>query len=160
MKNHFHFLIRTRTPEEQEQTARETLKVSETFNVLEPSQQFSNLFNAYAKAFNRTYGRTGSLFEHPFHRVQVTTDAYFARLITYIHQNPQLHGFVDDFREWPFSSYRATLSERATRVERDAALEWFGGRAGFVDCHGVRVDVKDIHLMLLEKADVRPRVRP
>lgn len=152
LKNHFHFLIKTKTPEEQ----RETLKVSETFRVLEPSQQFANLFNSYAKAFNRTYGRTGSLFEHPFHRIEVATDAYFAHLITYIHQNPQLHGFVDDFRDWPFSSYQAIVSHQTTRVQRDATLEWFGGRVGFLDCHGVRVDVEPIASLLLEEGDDRP----
>ncbi len=145
MRNHFHFLIRTKAPEEQGGPGR-----------AEPSQQFSNLFNAYAKAFNRMYKRTGSLFEHPFHRIQVTTDARFARLITYIHQNPQLHGFVDDFREWPFSSYHAILSEGPTRVVRDVVLEWCGGRAGFVDSHSVRVDVEPISGMVLEDVGQRP----
>jgi REP element-mobilizing transposase RayT len=153
LRNHFHLLVRTKTPEEQEQAARQTLKVSETFRVLSPSQQFANLFNSYAKAFNRSYGRTGSLFEHPFHRIEVTTDAYFAHLVTYIHQNPQLHGFVDDFREWPFSSYHAILSDQATRVQRDATLAWFGGRVGFLDCHGVRADVEPIASLLLEELD-------
>jgi putative transposase len=151
LRNHFHLLVRIRDKEEIE-----TLKVSETFRVLEPSQQFANLFNSYAKAFNRTYERTGSLFEHPFHRIEVATDAYFVHLITYIHQNPQLHGFVDDFRDWPFSSYHAMVSHRTTRVQRDATLEWFGGRAGFLDCHGVRVDVEPIASLLLEESDRRP----
>jgi len=146
LKNHFHFLVKTKTPEEQ----RETLRV------LKPSQQFANLFNSYAKAFNRMYGRTGSLFEHPFHRIEVTTEAYFTHLITYIHQNPQLHGFVDDFRDWPFSSYHAVLSHKTTRVQRDATLEWFGGRVGLLDCHGVRMDVEPIASLLLEEGDDRP----
>jgi REP element-mobilizing transposase RayT len=149
MKNHFHLLIRTRTHEEQEQTS----KVSETFRALQPSQQFSNLFNAYAKAFNHAYGRTGSLFEHPFHRIKVTTGEYFTHLITYIHQNPQLHGFVDDFREWPYSSYHAMLSERPTRVQREPAVDWFGGRAEFLDCHGVTVDVAPMTSIVLEEID-------
>ncbi len=147
MRKHFHLLIRTKTPQEQRE---ETLKVSETFRVLAPSQQFANLFNSYAKAFNRAYGRTRSLFDHPFHRVEVTTDEYFAHLVTYIHQNPQLHGFVDDFRDWPFSSYHAVLSERPTRVQRDVTMDWFGGRAAFLDSHGVHVDVKPIASILLE----------
>ena len=174
LKNHFHLLIRTKTPEEQRQTLKVSMGASansevsavsgsfgagsspQTFRVLEPSQQFANLFNSYAKAFNKTYGRTGSLFEHPFHRIAVTTDAYFARLITYVHQNPQLHGFVDDFRDWPFSSYHAMLSEQPTRVVRDEALDWCGGRDGFVDCHRVRVDVEPIAGMVLEDAGARP----
>ena len=79
LPNHFHMLIRTRTPEEQtEQT--NTLKVLETFRVssskrmLEPSQQFSNMFNAYTKSINKRYRRTGSLFEHPFGRVFYSTN--------------------------------------------------------------------------------------
>jgi hypothetical protein len=152
MKNHFHFSIRTKTPQEQ----RETLKVSETFRLLEPSQQFSHLFNSYAKAFNKMYNRTGSLFEHPFHRIEVATDAYFVHLITYIHQNPQLHGFVDDFRAWSFSSYRAILSHQPTRLQRDTVLEWFGGREGFLDSHDVKVDLPTIASLILEETNERP----
>ena len=153
MKNHFHFLIRTKTAEEQG----ETLKVPETFRVLEPSRQFSHLFNSYTKAFNKFHGRTGSLFEHPFHRIEVTTDAYFVCLTTYIHQNPQLHGFARDFRDWIYSSYRAILSQQPTRVQRDEVLEWFGGRAGFLDSHGVKVKLQPIAALILEESSATPR---
>lgn len=56
---------------------------------------------------------------------------YFARLVTYIHRNPELHGFVDDFRDWPYSSYDALCTEKPTRVQRDAVLDWFGGPEAF-----------------------------
>lgn len=69
LRNHFHFLVRTRMLQEQE-AYQKTLKVSE-IRVVQPSRQFSKLFNSYAKAFNKTYDRTGSLFEHPFHRIEV-----------------------------------------------------------------------------------------
>ncbi len=39
-----------------------------------PSRAFSNLFNAYTKSINKMYGRTGSLFEKNFHRIEVTSD--------------------------------------------------------------------------------------
>jgi putative transposase len=130
LRNHFHFVVRIKTPEEQQ-----TLKVSETFRVLEPSRQFSHLFNAYAKAFNKLYGRTGSLFEHPFHRIEVETDAHFQSLVVYIHQNPQKHGFVDDFRTWPYSSYRALTLQQPTRIQREAVLERFGGLDSFWELH-------------------------
>ena len=92
---------------------------------MNPSQQFGNLFNAYAKAINKAYRRTGSLFENPFGRIPVTSDAYFGRLVAYIHQNPQKHRFVDDFRAWPYSSYQAFLSQQATHLKRDEVLAWF-----------------------------------
>ena len=143
LKNHFHFLIRTKTPEEQEERL-ETLKVSETFRVLSPSSQFSKLFSSYAKAFNKAYGRTGSLFERPFRRIEVDADTYFTQLVAYIHQNPERHGLVADFRDWPFSSYQAIVSPRPTRVQRDEVLSWFGGRDNFVDFHTPEVVTRAI----------------
>jgi REP element-mobilizing transposase RayT len=147
MGNHFHLLIKTKTKAEQ----RETLPHLKSRKILEPSRQFAHLFNSYAKAFNQLYERTGSLFEHPFHRIEVKTDENFIRLVTYIHQNPQRHGFVDHFPDWPFSSYHAILSQRPTRVQRAAVLEWFGGQAAFLDSHGVDVSLPSITSLVLEE---------
>lgn len=61
------------------------------------SNAFSNFFNAYAKAINKAYGRSGSLFRHPFGRLPVLTQTYLTRLVCYIHFNPQRHGLV----RWP-----------------------------------------------------------
>ncbi len=133
LRNHFHFLVRIRTEEEQQ-----TLRVSETPRVLEPkspSQQFGNLFNAYAKAINKSYDRTGSLFENPFGRVRVASESHLVSLVTYIHQNPQKHGFVADFRTWPYSSYHAVVSQQPTRLERDEVLAWFQDPAAFEEVH-------------------------
>ncbi len=131
MKNHFHFLLRSKTPQEQ----RETHGGSQVFRVLEPSRQFGNLFNGYAKAFNKLYGRTGGLFQHPFRRIEVEEETHLMQLVIYMHRNPQAHGFVDDFRDWPFSSYQAIVSSAATHLQRDTVLEWFGGREGFLEGH-------------------------
>ena len=68
--NHFHFLVRIK----------DLVEVSDPSDPKEPSQHFSNLFNAYAKAFNKAHDRTGTLFQRPFGRVEVTSDAYFAWL--------------------------------------------------------------------------------
>ena len=100
-----------------------------------PSQAFGNLCNAYAKAVNKKYGRTGSLLEHPFGRIPITTDAYFYNLITYVHRNPQKHGIVNDFRDWPYSSYDAILHDKPTRVCKTAVLDWYGSVANFQDAH-------------------------
>jgi putative transposase len=140
LRNHFHLLVRIKTVEEQE--AMETLRVSETLMVFKPKkpgQQFGNLFNAYAKAINKAYGRTGSLFQNPFGRTLVDSDAYFVHLIAYIHQNPQKHGFVDDFRVWPYSSYHAILSEKPTHLKREEVLTWFAGPTAFQVSHQQQV---------------------
>ena len=108
---------------------------SEKLNPDYASQQFSNFFNAYAKAINNAYGRTGSLFEHPFGRVLITTDRQFWNVIAYIHQNPQMHGFVKDFRDWKYSSYGMILTEKPTVIKRDEVMKWFGTRDDYLSLH-------------------------
>ena len=82
LKNHFHLLVKMK--------AAQTSQVFKTCEVSVPktSQSFSNLFNAYTKAINKAYGRTGSLFQERFQRIEVTTDRYFLHLVFYIHFNP------------------------------------------------------------------------
>lgn len=99
------------------------------------SKKFSDFFNAYAKAINNAYERTGSLFQHPFGRVPVTTDRQFWNVIAYIHQNPQKHKFVTDFRDWKWSSYGVILAEKPTKLQRDVVLDWFGGKDGYLKLH-------------------------
>jgi len=124
LRNHFHLLVRIKD-----------LAGLGNLPGLNPRQQFSNFFNSYAKSINKASGRTGSLFQKRFGRIPVTSDGYFTALVRYIHFNPQKHGFVADFREYPYSSYQAMLSDRATRLKREVVLEWFGDRAAFVEFH-------------------------
>jgi REP element-mobilizing transposase RayT len=140
MKNHFHLLVRIKE--------NQTCQVSENLAGLPASRQFSNFFNSYAKAINLSYQRTGSLFEKPFGRIEIDSECYFARLIHYIHFNPQKHGFIDDFRNYPFSSYQAILSTKPTHLCREEVLSWFQGRAEFVGLHEVLCDENDLsHLV-------------
>ena len=119
----------------------------------EPSQQFSNLFNAYARAFNKAYNRTGALFQRPFGRIEVTSDAHSARLVTYIHHNPQKHGFVADFRDWPYSSYHTLLVTKSTRLKRDEVLAWFGGADSLAATHREEVPHRHIAALVPEDFD-------
>jgi hypothetical protein len=56
-------------------------------------------------------------------------------VVRYIHQNPQRHRLVADYREWPFSSYSIFTSEKKTRLMREAALTWFDNIDGFHRVH-------------------------
>ena len=145
LRNHFHIAVRIKAESE-------TLEVSKTFRILsDASQAFSNLFNAYAKAINKAYNRTGSLFEHPFGRKVINSEAHLIWLVVYIHQNPTKHGFVEDFRRWPYSSFRALLSTKPTFLMREEVLEWFGGREGFERFH--RAEVLEPELSMLAPYD-------
>ena len=142
LPNHFHCLIRTKTPDEQVQ------KDPSVTLPREPSQHFSNLLNAYAKYFNLKYRRSGSLFQRPFGRIEVTSPRYFSTLLVYIHRNAQHHGIVEDFREWPYSSYHAFLSRKMSRIQRTEAMSWFPDPTIFVERHRLAVNPNDIAFLL------------
>jgi len=136
LRNHFHLLVRIKSEEEMEETLnKKTLKVSGELGSGYASKQFSDFFNAYAKAINSAYGRTGSLFQHPFGRVMITDDLQFWNVIAYIHQNPQKHQFVDDFRDWKWSSYGIISAEKPTKLKREVVLGWFGGKEQYLKLH-------------------------
>ena len=100
LKNHFHLLVKIKEgPEDPNEDPKGLLRpLGSRSGRSEASAAFSNFFNAYAKAINKAYHRTGTLFETPFRRIEVTSDRYFVRLVHYIHWNPQKHGFAFDFR--------------------------------------------------------------
>jgi REP element-mobilizing transposase RayT len=123
MPNHFHLMIQIREG-----------------IVNSPSQAFSNLLNSYTQAFNKKYQRKGSLFIPNINRRKIESDSYFTRCITYIHQNPSHHGFVKDFRDWKFSSWKSYFSTAPTKLEKQAVLDWFGGIEGFIKDHQIEYD--------------------
>ncbi|GAB4153927.1 MAG: hypothetical protein Fur0021_20100 [Candidatus Promineifilaceae bacterium] len=139
LRNHFHFLVRILADEE-----RQTAPVSETGAVLirPPHRHFNNFFISYAKAINKAYRRTGSLLEKPYRRKIVDNTGYFTQLIAYIHQNPQKHNFVDDFRDWPWSSYYTLTTTKPTHLKRDFVVNSFGGIDQFVEAHRSEISVE------------------
>ncbi len=105
MKNHFHFVLKIK-----DYTPDGDIKLKL------PHQYFSNLFNAYTKAFNRRYRRHGSLFERPFKRKLIHNQNYLKTVIVYTHDNPVHHHFARHTLEWPWTSYLTFLSKGLTNV--------------------------------------------
>jgi REP element-mobilizing transposase RayT len=118
LNNHFHLLV----------------KIKDLENI-KAEQGFSNLFNAYAKAFNKKYNRTGKLFEERFKRKKISDNYYLMEIIYYIHLNAQKHKLISDFRNYQYSFYNSILSLQKTRIQREEVLEWFGGREHFIKYH-------------------------
>ena len=92
MPNHFHLLVYLK---------------SDNFAVL--MQPFAL---SYAKAINRRFKRTGSLFEGPFKSILVDKNEYLLHLSRYIHANPTAARLVKRAEDWEFSSYRDYLGLR------------------------------------------------
>ncbi len=140
LRNHFHLLARIKTPEE----------LAQSQNL---GQAFSDLFNAYAKAINSAYQRTGSLFQHPFGRIVVDSDRYFQKLVVYIHQNPQRHGLIDDFRRWEFSSYGSFLSDQHSHLRRTEVVTWFDNMDNFRAMHDMPIREQTIVALIADDFD-------
>jgi len=128
LKNHFHVLVHIKDEDVFIET--ETQK-----KLLSPTLQFSHFFNSYAQSINKVYTRTGALFEHPFRRKLIDNDAYFSRVVAYIHTNPQKHGFIEDFRFYPHSSYGRMLDDQPTFISKDKLLYWFNNKKTYTEFH-------------------------
>lgn len=123
IKNHFHIL----------------LKIND--DAIKVSQGFSNLFNAYTKAINKKYSRTGSLLEKPFKRIKISDENYLKTLVLYIHLNPENHQVSNDFSLYKYSSYLSFLSKTPTNIQRKYVLELFDGKENFIKTHIIRKDI-------------------
>jgi len=151
--NHFHFVIKIKSEEELELFFEEKLKnrnenLSKGF---EPSneqdlqgfqnlgglisQQFSNFFNSYSKAFNKMHNRKGSLFAPNFKKKLITDKTYLQQVILYVHLNPVKHQLSLDFSDYPYSSYESILSEQPTLIKRKEVLSLFDDEDNFKFVH-------------------------
>ncbi len=107
------------------------------------TQSFSNLFNAYAKAFNKMYNRTGSLFEKHYRRILVQDINYLRNLITYINTNPAYHGVNKDFKTFEYSSYRSTVLQHSNEgiapIAKEEVINLFGDTENFEYLHEQKI---------------------
>ena len=153
MKNHFHFLVRIFDENEidfikpKENKANIVYPVKKKYN---PTQQFGNLFNAYAKAFNKRYNRTGSLFEKSFERIHIAHERYFKQLIFYIHNNSVHHGFCETMSDYPWSSYLTIISLKPTSLKRDKVLGWYNSKSEFIEFHLQKHHDKEIKSFIID----------
>ena len=170
LKNHFHLLLRIKGLDEiNEELLYQTTNLSGFENpkglqteIPENSEtksrstnfivtnQFSRFFNTYAKAFNKRYGRTGSLFEKPFERKCVKNIFYFKELVFYIHYNPVNHGFCDRLQDYPWSSYGSVISVKPTKIMREIIIGHFDSIGNFIDYHKQKHDFRELKELLFD----------
>ena len=155
MPNHFHLLLKIKEKEEIEYLIPEnkTSKIAkekwetfipdkdytiEKFAELKkpvPEKQFSHLFNAYSKAFNKSENRTGKLFDSRFERIEVRNEKYLKNLILYIHFNPVNHGFSNKVKNYKWTSYHSIISNKPTKLMRKKVIEIFEDIENFMFLH-------------------------
>lgn len=144
LPNHFHFLIKIKSEKELEKVylkkyPKQNLQSLE-YLTANTSRQFSNFFNAYAKAFNKIYNRRGALFIDAFGRKEVKDKNYLIKLVHYIHYNPVHHGFVNKIEDWIFSSYNLIISGTDPNIRRKDVINWFEDLDNFIFYHQHKPD--------------------
>lgn len=147
LPNHFHFMVKIRTENEiiealkirkkEFQTNFENFQDLEKFGFIcgKISQQFSNFFNAYSKAFNNMYNRKGNLFIQKIRRKPIENTKYFEQLVAYIHLNPIKHGFCKNIMDWEHSSIHAYYSDKHSKVNGEILADWLQNKSGLIKFH-------------------------
>ena len=144
MPNHFHFIVDIRDKEVlyknylilelKKEFPKVKLEKDFDFDKF-VMQQFSNFFNSYTKSFNKKYKRKGALFIDYLRRTLISDEEYLRNMILYIHQNPIHHKLSNRLEGWKYSSYKSILSEKATLLEREEVINWFGDLENFIVMH-------------------------
>lgn len=138
LPNHFHFITRVepyttaiKEAIQQEQTTKSRKYLSGELALDAFLQdQMKRFFISYAKAFNKANDRMGSLFQKRFKRVAISDEEHLKYLIAYVHHNPIHHGLTTDFSTWQYTSYRAILSKKSTKIPRATILDLFNDHFG------------------------------
>ncbi len=69
------------------------------------------LNGVYTQAFNREHGRVGHVFQGRYKAILVEKETHLLELARYIVLNPVRARMVRSAKEWPWSSYRATVGK-------------------------------------------------
>lgn len=145
LPNHFHAIIEVKSSEDLLPLYKAVKKSHTLHEMWQPDfvmQQFSNLFNSYAKSFNLRNKRKGSLFMEMC-RVPIRKDSQFSATVFYVHKNAVHHGYCKTIQDWPWSSYNEILSASPTNLKRKEMIEWFGGEAEFIKFHSQEIYLKN-----------------
>jgi hypothetical protein len=91
MSTHYHLLLRLQSP---------TL-----------SSGFQHLNAAYARRFNRKYGRRGALWQRRFHHVLIESDSHLLEVNRYIALNAKRAAMCDRPEDHLWCGYRAAIGD-------------------------------------------------
>lgn len=142
MPNHFHVLLKIKSEDKLKQyfeiAWEHKSKSSKSFPIdKKVTQQFSNFFNAYTKAFNKFHGRLGGLFISNYRRIKIDSDRQFKNTVRYIHLNPVHARLTNKPEQWNYSSYTAFISSRRTLLDKSYVVNYFGDLDNFIYVHRV-----------------------
>lgn len=137
LPSRFHLLIAFKNRKEILQRSDiETVDFDETKIHQFLMKSFSNMLNSYAKAYNKVYGRKGSLFVDYLKRLRIDDETSLLSTFREIHNFPVKYGCTKDFSQWKYSSYHSYLkTNQFSLVKRDFLLAYFESQNDFIEFH-------------------------
>ena len=147
MDNHFHLLLRVKPYKEMVLNIKKVKGLqkvidrhkalgirSEDSIIL--SEMIRRCFMSYAKAYNKMYNRTGSLFRKNFRRKLITTKEHLRNVLIYIHRNPVTHKMSKDYIDYKWSSYSNYLNNDIKNNFAKIIIEKiFGSAEEYIKAH-------------------------
>jgi REP element-mobilizing transposase RayT len=149
MSNHYHFSVKIKSKEEIESyiaTLDPTMLKSGHQNYLKSNdketaindlivEQHRRFFLTYTQAINKMYKRQGNLFNVKFHRSIFDPEKKFKYLLYYIHHNARKHGIVQNFKDYPYTSYFEILEGNNWLINIENILNYFSSLDEFISFH-------------------------
>lgn len=145
MSNHFHFLVKVLSVNEQLSAIsnHEKFESNRGYYILPNPEDrlfkienlLSHLFNSHTKYINSKYNRTGTLWDGNFKIRMIDTDEYLQQCLCYIHRNPIHHGLTNSYQAYPYSSFNEVLNNQSNIINPSAALDIFGSRDNYLAAH-------------------------
>jgi len=91
------------------------------------SQIMQNINTSYTVYVNRKYQRSGHLLQGRFKGIIVDKDRYLISLSRYIHLNPVRAKLVKELQDYPWTSYRVFINQKAENslVDTEETLSYF-----------------------------------
>ena len=90
--------------------------------------------SGYAQYFNRRHKRVGHLFQNRYKSIICEEEAYFDKLVAYIHLNPLRAGQVETLEQlalYPLSGHAVLMGKLSYEwMKSDYVLQFFGDRLG------------------------------
>ena len=89
------------------------------------------LGRSYVRVFNKTHGRTGTLWEGRYRSTLIQTDRYLLTCMAYIDLNPVRARMVDAPEDYPWSSHGHYIGRQQQRLITPHPLYWDLGNTPF-----------------------------
>jgi putative transposase len=153
LNNHAHFIVKLKTHEEvirnitdidlavQTVAMKKLLVNSNDESVFDEmlERQLNSFMVSFVNYTKNKYGHNGGVFQKPFKRVVITTDAHLQQAIVYVHANSVKHNISNDYERYIYSSYISISKNTNTYCEREKVIDFFGGANKFVELHTAQV---------------------